>query len=178
LNVPVKRLVFFIALAKTVPNCYNTSSFGVIGFTGALVMGVQLVVAAGNRAGQAIPVLTEKFIIGRAKDCHLKPTSELVSRYHCAILVSDEVIVRDLGSRNGVRLNGERIVTEQKLKHGDKLVIGPLEFCVHIDATLSAVPPMGDLHESWHPQSNDSGGMDTMLHPTIVQDFDSEQEEK
>ena len=93
---------------------------------------VQLVVAAGNRKGQVIPVSAEKFIIGRADDCHLKPRSELISRYHCAILVGNDVVVRDLGSRNGVRLNGEKISAEQKLKNGDELVVGPLEFYVHI----------------------------------------------
>lgn len=95
-------------------------------------MGVQLIVAGGNRAGQVIPVSTEKFIIGRALDCHLKPASELISRYHCALLVDTEVVVRDLGSRNGVRLNGEKINTEQKVNNGDRLGIGPLEFFVHI----------------------------------------------
>ena len=95
---------------------------------------VQLVVASGNRAGCVIPVSAEKFIIGRATDCHLKATSELISRYHCAILAGSNVVMRDLGSRNGVRLNGERIVGEQKLNNGDKLMIGPLEFYVNITA--------------------------------------------
>lgn len=95
-------------------------------------MGVQLVVAMGNRAGQVIPIMGEKFIIGRAGDCHLKSQSELISRYHCAVLIGDGVVVRDLGSKNGVRLNGERINAEQKIRNGDKLGIGPLEFYVHI----------------------------------------------
>ena len=95
---------------------------------------VQLVVAAGSRAGQVIPVAVKKFIIGRAADCHLKSKNELVSRYHCAILVGDvEVIIRDLGSRNGVRLNGKKVDVEQKLEHGDHIAVGPLEFVVHLD---------------------------------------------
>ena len=97
-------------------------------------MFVQLVVAAGNRAGQVIHVLGEKFIIGRAEDCHLRPRSELISRYHCAILVGEGVVVRDLGSKNGVRLNGEKVSAEHKLETGDKLVVGPLEFFVNIVA--------------------------------------------
>ena len=96
-------------------------------------MSVQLVVASGNRAGQVIPIVIDKFIIGRAADCHLRPSSELISRYHCALLVGDGVVARDLGSRNGVRLNGERIHAEQKVNNGDKLTIGPLEFFVKID---------------------------------------------
>ena len=103
---------------------------------------VQLVVSAGNRMGQVIPVPEEKFIIGRAMDCHLRPTSGLVSRYHSAILVGDDVLVRDLGSRNGVRLNGEKINTEQKLHNGDKLVIGPLEFYVRIADDENSSPEL------------------------------------
>ncbi len=100
-------------------------------------MDVQLVVAAGNKAGQVIPITGEKFIIGRADDCHLKPRSELISRYHCAI-VSEEgyVAVRDLGSKNGVYLNGERISLESELKNGDKLSVGPLEFVVQLSVGM------------------------------------------
>ena len=133
-------------------------------------MVVQLVVASGNRTGQIIPVSLEKFTIGRADDCHLKARSELISRYHCAILVGDEVIVRDLGSRNGVRHNGEKIGAEQKLKNGDKLVIGPLEFYVHIADDASADLPADGLagtHISWLTLPTDgnasAGSFDTVL---------------
>ena len=96
-------------------------------------MDVQLVVAGGSKSGQVIPITGEKFLIGRADDCQLKPRSELISRYHCAIIAEDGyVAVRDLGSKNGVYCNGERIATEQELKNGDKLTVGPLEFFVHL----------------------------------------------
>jgi pSer/pThr/pTyr-binding forkhead associated (FHA) protein len=96
-------------------------------------MDVQLVVAGGNKAGQVIPITAPRFIIGRADDCHLKPRSELISRYHCTVISEDGyVAIRDLGSKNGVYLNGERISMEHELKNGDKLSIGPLEFLVHL----------------------------------------------
>ncbi len=96
-------------------------------------MEVQLVVASGSKAGQAIPIQGEKFLIGRADDCHLKPRSELISRYHCAIISEDGyVAIRDLGSKNGVYLNGERVALENELKNGDKLSVGPLEFVVNL----------------------------------------------
>lgn len=100
-------------------------------------MDVQLVVASGSKAGQVIPITGPKFIIGRADDCHLKPRSELISRYHCAV-ISEEgyVAVRDLGSKNGVYLNGERISMEHELKNGDKLSVGPLEFFVHLTVAV------------------------------------------
>ncbi|MGL6195254.1 MAG: FHA domain-containing protein [Thermoguttaceae bacterium] len=102
-------------------------------------MEVQLVVSGGNKAGQVIPIVGPKFIIGRADDCHLKPRSELISRYHCAIISEDGyVAVRDLGSKNGIFLNGERVPLESELKNGDKLSVGPLEFVVNLSVGMKA----------------------------------------
>ena len=92
-------------------------------------MKVELKVLGGAHSGQRVPITLPQFMIGRAEDCHLKPRSELISRYHCAILVEDAyVAVRDLGSKNGVYVNGERIGVEQELHNGDRLAFGPLEF--------------------------------------------------
>ena len=100
-------------------------------------MKVELKVVGGSRSGQSIPINIPQFMIGRAEDCHLKPRSELISRYHCTILSEDSyVAVRDLGSKNGVYVNGERIVGEQELKNGDHLAIGPLEFEVALSVDL------------------------------------------
>lgn len=94
-------------------------------------MKLELKVVSGSRSGLVIPITIPQFMIGRAEDCQLKPRSELISRYHCAILSEPSyVAVRDLGSKNGVYVNGERIGVEQELKNGDKLAIGPLEFQV------------------------------------------------
>lgn len=100
-------------------------------------MKVELKVVGGSRSGQTIPITIPQFMIGRAEDCHLKPRSELISRYHCAILSEDAyVAVRDLGSKNGVYVNGERIVGERELKNGDHIVIGPLEFEIVLSVAL------------------------------------------
>ena len=96
-------------------------------------MNVQLIVASGSRGGQVIPIVGERFVIGRADDCHLKPRSELISRYHCEIFLKEgDVFVRDMGSKNGVFLNGEQITEAKSLQNGDKLMIGPLDFFVNI----------------------------------------------
>ncbi|MBR4752351.1 MAG: FHA domain-containing protein, partial [Thermoguttaceae bacterium] len=100
-------------------------------------MKVELKVVGGSRSGQSIPITIPQFMIGRASDCHLKPRSELISRYHCTILSEEAyVAVRDLGSKNGVYVNGERVVGERELKNGDKLMIGPLEFEVVLSVAL------------------------------------------
>jgi len=102
-------------------------------------MGIQLVVASGSRAGQVIPIVGERFVIGRGEDCNLKPRSELISRYHCEIFLLDgDFFVRDMGSKNGVFLNEKQITDTNELRTGDKLAIGPLEFFVHISSEEKA----------------------------------------
>ncbi|MBQ7029217.1 MAG: FHA domain-containing protein, partial [Thermoguttaceae bacterium] len=102
-----------------------------------IAMKVALKVVGGTRTGQTVPISIPQFMIGRADDCHLKPRSELISRYHCAILTDDGyVAVRDLGSKNGVYVNGQRVSIEQELKNGDHLVVGPLEFEVVLTVAL------------------------------------------
>jgi pSer/pThr/pTyr-binding forkhead associated (FHA) protein len=97
-------------------------------------MEVQLKVLVGSSAGQTIKVPGPKFYIGRSEDCQLRPRSDLISRHHCAIIVEgDYVAVRDFGSKNGTYVNDQRVSSEQELKPGDRLKVGPLEFEVHYD---------------------------------------------
>ena len=102
-------------------------------------MQVQLKVVGGKQSGQLISINRPKFLIGRADDCQLKSKNELISRYHCVILIEEGYVgVRDLGSRNGVFVNDERVDQETELHNGDLLAIGPLKFEVVISVALSA----------------------------------------
>ena len=67
-------------------------------------------------------------LIGRHQECDVRINSPKVSRRHCCLAMAyDRVLIRDLGSRNGVRVNG-RVVDESRLYEGDELAIGPLLF--------------------------------------------------
>ena len=72
------------------------------------------------------------FLVGRTDECDLPLEGDpSVSRRHAVFHVtSDEIIVEDLGSRNGVRLNGLRIIGRAKVRPGDKVQIGSQEVCV------------------------------------------------
>ncbi len=80
-----------------------------------------------------------RFVIGRSTECELPLDDPLVSRRHAALTVEGEdVVVEDLGSRNGVRLNGRRIDRAQKLAHGDRLTIGTQDMAIFSGATAQA----------------------------------------
>src|SRR5476651_1297327 len=67
-------------------------------------------------------------LLGRHPECDIQLNSRKVSRRHCCIAqVSDYLVVRDLGSTNGVRINGNRVL-EGKLKEGDELTVGNFKY--------------------------------------------------
>jgi pSer/pThr/pTyr-binding forkhead associated (FHA) protein len=103
-------------------------------------MDVSLKVLEGAKSGTKIAVKKTEFIIGRSQDCHLCAGSSAVSRQHCAILRTDNrVSIKDLGSRNGTIVNGNKITEEIELASGDEVAIGPLKFLVTITAGISNV---------------------------------------
>jgi pSer/pThr/pTyr-binding forkhead associated (FHA) protein len=100
-------------------------------------MKVKLKLLKGPEAGKEIKIPSPKCVIGRGEDCQLRPKSDAISRRHCVIFVKDgELLARDLQSRNGTWVNGERIAEDRVLKSGDKIQFGPLEFEVVIDHSL------------------------------------------
>lgn len=73
-----------------------------------------------------------EFLIGRSAECQLALDDPLVSRKHAAIRVRKEgVTVEDLGSRNGVLLNGVKIDGPQPVTDEDRVVIGGQELRVY-----------------------------------------------
>jgi len=69
-----------------------------------------------------------KFVIGRAATCQLSLDDPLVSRHHAQLTVDgDAVSVEDLGSRNGVKVNGELIRGRYAVQDRDQIVIGGQE---------------------------------------------------
>jgi pSer/pThr/pTyr-binding forkhead associated (FHA) protein len=75
--------------------------------------------------GSAPAVLISRpvILIGRHPECDVRLDSPQVSRRHCCVaLAYDRLMIRDLGSSNGVRVNG-RVVDEARLNHGDEVAI-------------------------------------------------------
>ena len=69
-----------------------------------------------------------EFSIGRSSNCNLALADSLVSRKHALLHVTESgVTAQDLGSRNGVSVNGIRIDKPQTLDHLDRVYIGSQE---------------------------------------------------
>jgi pSer/pThr/pTyr-binding forkhead associated (FHA) protein len=84
-------------------------------------------------------------LIGRHPECDILIDSRKVSRRHCCIAqVGDYLVVRDLASTNGIRINGVRVL-EGRLKANDELTIGGNSYRVSWDllpgSSSEAHPP-------------------------------------
>jgi predicted component of type VI protein secretion system len=100
-------------------------------------MAAQLVALAD---GRVIPVDKGILVIGRHAECDVQIMSPKVSRMHCCIAqVGEHLIVRDLNSTNGIRVNGVRVV-EGRLGAGDELAIGNHRYRVQGDGVVAQRP--------------------------------------
>jgi hypothetical protein len=85
--------------------------------------------------------------------------SRKVSRKHCCLAqVESRIIIRDLGSMNGIRLNGHRVKKEATVKLGDEITIGDVTYVLksrgRMDSESDPVP-------QWDGGSQEDSGMGT-----------------
>ncbi len=67
-------------------------------------------------------------VVGRHPACDTRLDSLRVSRHHCCMTQeSGDVVVRDLGSTNGIRINGQRVEIG-RLRPGDELSIAHIRY--------------------------------------------------
>ncbi len=94
--------------------------------------------------GNIAPINLQRpvLLVGRHPECDVRLDSPKISRRHCCIaLAYDRVILKDLGSRNGVRVNGE-LVDETRLQPGDEIAIGHLIYRLEVLAAPPAPVPL------------------------------------
>ena len=98
-----------------------------------------------------IPIDRAVVLVGRGSDCDaIVQNSQKISRRHCCLVqVDDTYYIRDLGSMNGIWVNGNRVTREEQLKTGDRVAVGDVEYLFHARVrleqrkTAQQVPPDG-----------------------------------
>lgn len=98
-------------------------------------------------------------LLGRHQECDVQFGSRKVSRRHCCVAqVDNYVVVRDLGSTNGIRINGIRVL-EGSLRPGDELTIGnqryQLEWDSRAETPVPVVPSGRQAAKAAQPRAGD-----------------------
>jgi pSer/pThr/pTyr-binding forkhead associated (FHA) protein len=99
-------------------------------------MPVALIMTQGSHAGTAAPIHPGYYLVGRHKECQIRPKSRSVSRRHCLLLRNDDGFgALDLKSTVGTYVNGQRLQPHQwrTLGDGDQIRFGKVAFSVSIN---------------------------------------------
>ncbi len=88
---------------------------------------------------------TREVIIGRSPDCAITVPMRWVSRQHARLYYqAKQFVLEDIGSKNGVFINGQRLFKPQPLSDGDVIQLVPgLEF-IYVDRESTAPLPGQD----------------------------------
>ncbi|MFK7998463.1 MAG: FHA domain-containing protein [Polyangiales bacterium] len=100
----------------------------------------------GSRAGEwvELPAPPSNWTAGRGDEADLHIDDADVSREHAEIVHDLEgVVIRDLGSKNGV-LVGERSIRTKRLAHGDELTLGATILRFEDPASASLATMLGE----------------------------------
>jgi FHA domain len=99
--------------------------------------------------GDPIPMLKKSLLIGRRESCDIVLRFSNVSAHHCQLTLNGGYwFVKDLKSRNGVKVNGMRVEEEKRLDPGDSLAVARHTYEIQyspVDLGAVGPPPAEDL---------------------------------
>lgn len=99
--------------------------------------------------GDPIPLLKDRLVIGRRQTCDICLDFANVSTSHCELILEQGYWkVKDLQSKNGIKVNGERVL-EKRVYPGDELSIAKHRYRLDYTPTTSrsADVEVDELHE-------------------------------
>ncbi|MDY7228684.1 FHA domain-containing protein [Hyalangium rubrum] len=100
---------------------------------------LKLIIEDDEGRKTVVPFAREEITIGRQEGNTIRLSDRNVSRRHARLLrVNGHVVVEDLGSSNGTRINGERISGQSTVKDGDLIQIGDYDLALQSEAAAAA----------------------------------------
>src|SRR5262245_50948674 len=106
--------------------------------------------------GPPIDIVKDLTLVGRKEDCDVRLDHKSVSKMHCVLVKTDGLLLlRDLGSTNGTRVNGQR-VRRAALLPNDQLIIAHFKFRVHLGPDLQSPQPAIAINVGEHTQALDA----------------------
>lgn len=109
----------------------------------------RLVERIGGRAGATHALGPRGATVGRDAENDIVLADERVSRHHLRVQWDGlRYVLEDLRSRNGVYVNGIRVVEPLPLQHGDLVIVSGLAFLFELqEETVDWVPEMSPVPE-------------------------------
>lgn len=111
---------------------------------------LKLIIEDDEGRKTVVPFVRDEITIGRLEGNTIRLTERNVSRRHARLLRQNgSVMVEDLGSYNGIRVNGEKIEGRAPLTDGDLVQIGDYDLAIQhegADQPVNAPTPPPEAH--------------------------------
>lgn len=126
----------------------------------------QLVPTGG---GDPIPLLRKRLVIGRREECDICLQFPNISGEHCELTFANGYwTVRDLGSTNGTKVNGER-VQSRPLRPGDEISLAKrrylIQYEVSSDTRRELEDAMSESEDIFSQSLMEKAGLETRKRP-------------
>jgi pSer/pThr/pTyr-binding forkhead associated (FHA) protein len=103
---------------------------------------MKLIIEDDEGRKTVVPLVRDEMTIGRQDGNTIRLTERNVSRRHARLVKQNgHVLVEDLGSYNGVRVNGEKITGPTRIKEGDLVEIGDYDLGIQGKFEASTATP-------------------------------------
>jgi len=100
---------------------------------------MKLIIEDDEGRKTVVPMVREEITIGRKDGNTIRLTERNVSRKHARLFKDNgNLVIEDLGSYNGVRVNGEKVNSPTAIKEGDLVEIG--DYDLGVQGKLEASP--------------------------------------
>jgi predicted component of type VI protein secretion system len=117
--------------------------------------------------GPPIEIVKDLIVVGRKEECDLRLDHKSVSKMHCVIVKTDGLLLlRDLGSTNGTRVNGQR-VRRAALLPNDQVSIANYKFRVFLGPDRPDAP---EHPPDEHTQRIEAGDVAAMMRKAKAHD--------
>ena len=103
---------------------------------------MKLIIEDDEGRKTVVPLVRDEITIGRQEGNTIRLTERNVSRRHARLVKENgHVLIEDLGSYNGVRVNGEKIIGPTRIKEGDLVEIGDYDLGIQGKLEASTATP-------------------------------------
>lgn len=104
---------------------------------------LKLIIEDDEGRKTVVPFTRDEITIGRQEGNTIRLTERNVSRRHARLMrTNGHVLIEDLGSYNGIRINGDRIAGQVQVADGDLIQIGDYDLAVQKEEQAGATVPL------------------------------------
>lgn len=107
---------------------------------------LKLIIEDDEGRKTVVPFVRDEITIGRQEGNTIRLTERNVSRRHARLMRQNgHILVEDLGSYNGIRINGDKIQGQVQVNEGDLIQIGDYDLAVQRDEINAGATPTTPL---------------------------------